>query len=173
MEYRYPCVVTAGRMPSKVLRAPSPKGDLVSAETRSRIMRAVGQRDTSAEIAVRRLLHGIGVRFRVGNRDLPGSPDIANRTRRWAVFVNGCFWHGHKNCPKTKSKQRPRVPESNRIYWALKFFDNRQRDARKCREMRMRGFEVAIVWDCELSDLEGLRDRLRRFIAHAMGGRSD
>src|SRR5437763_1873879 len=74
--------------------------DIVNAKTRSRMMRAVGQEDTKAELRVRRLLHALGIRYRVRNRDLPGSPDIANRRSRWVIFVNGCFWHGHKNCMK-------------------------------------------------------------------------
>ena len=73
-------------------------GDIVSAETRSQMMRAVGQKATRPELQVRRLLRELGVGYRVVNRDLPGSPDVANRRRRWAIFVNGCFWHGHRNC---------------------------------------------------------------------------
>jgi DNA mismatch endonuclease (patch repair protein) len=66
------------------------------------MMKAVKQTNTGAELEVRKLVTALGSRYRLGNRDLPGSPDLANRTKRWAVFVNGCFWHGHKNCPKTK-----------------------------------------------------------------------
>ena len=140
--------------------------DVISKEVRSMIMRAVGQRDTSAELAVRRLLTSLGFRYRVRNRDLPGSPDLANRAKNWVLFVNGCFWHGHKHCVKTKSGRVPRLPSSNRGYWKPKILDNRKRDARKCRELRARGFTVAVVWECQLSDPErlGLRlsNRLRR-----------
>ena len=61
------------------------------------------RRPDAPELATRAILRSLGFYYRVRNRDLPGSPDIANRRRKWAVFVNGCFWHGHKNCPKTKS----------------------------------------------------------------------
>lgn len=128
-------------------------------------MKSVAQRDTSAEVAARKLLHAMGVRFRVYNRDLPGTPDIANRTNRWAIFVNGCFWHGHKNCAKTKSGPKPRVPVANRSYWGPKFDDNRRRDARKCRALRARGYRVAIVWECELMDLDAAAERFERFLA--------
>ena len=136
--------------------------DSVTTETRSRIMRAVGQRDTSAELAVRRLLRGLGLHYRVKNRDLPGSPDIANRCHRWAVFVNGCFWHGHRNCPKTKSGRRERIPASNRSYWGPKIAENRSRDARKCRELRALGFRVMIVWECQLRDPYSLSSRISK-----------
>ncbi len=134
--------------------------DVVSKEVRSKIMRAVGQRDTSAELAVRRLLTSLEFRYRVRNRNLPGSPDLANRARFWALFVNGCFWHGHKHCMKTKSGRSPRVPASNRGYWQRKILENRRRDARKCRELRARGFTVALVWECQLTDPEKLGSRL-------------
>ncbi len=136
--------------------------DIVTPEVRSRMMRAVGQRDTAPELAVRAILRDIGVSYRVKNRDLPGSPDIANRRREWAVFVNGCFWHGHRNCSKTKGGSKPRLPASNRTYWGQKIPENRRRDARKCRELRRQGFKVMIVWECELRDRSALRVRLWR-----------
>jgi DNA mismatch endonuclease, patch repair protein len=138
--------------------------DVVSPRIRSRIMRAVGQEDTSAELRVRRMLNMLGLRYRVRNRDLPGSPDIANRSRGWAIFVNGCFWHGHKNCPKTKSGRAPRVPESNREYWEPKLSANRSRDARKIRELRERGLLVVLVWECRLRDPERVAGRLQRLL---------
>ncbi len=125
-------------------------------------MRAVGQRNTLPELAVRAILRDLGVFYRLKNRDLPGSPDIANRSRGWAVFVNGCFWHGHKNCAKTKAGLRPRLPASNRGYWGRKIPENRQRDARKCGDLRQRGFRVMIVWECELRNPAALSGRLRR-----------
>jgi len=136
--------------------------DTVAPEVRSRIMRAVKQRDTSAELSVRRILRGLGLHYRVFNRDLPGSPDIANRRRRWAVFVNGCFWHGHKNCRKTKSCRKERIPASNREYWGPKIAENRLRDARKCRQLRAAGFKVVIVWECKLRDQDSVAARLGR-----------
>ena len=132
-------------------------------------MRAVKQRDTRVEVAVRRLLHEMGVRFRVQARDLPGSPDIVNRRGQWALWINGCYWHGHKNCPRTRSGDASRVPVSNRGYWKAKFIDNRKRDARDCRELRARGFRVAIVWECQLVDRSKLKHRLQGLIAGSIG----
>jgi DNA mismatch endonuclease (patch repair protein) len=148
------------------LSQPLPQvGDIVDSETRSRMMAAVAQKDTKAELAVRRILHALGVRFRVRNRDLPGSPDIANRSRRWAIFVNGCFWHGHKNCKKTKSTTGSRVPRTRAEFWSQKFVANRLRDAKQCRELRRMGYRVLIVWECELFNVEDVTARLRELCA--------
>jgi DNA mismatch endonuclease (patch repair protein) len=138
-------------------------GDIVNAKTRSRIMRAVGQEDTNAELRVRGLLHALGIHYRVRNRDLPGSPDVANRSSNWAIFVNGCFWHGHKNCKKTKSTRSSRVPKTRADFWSHKLGANRSRDAKKCRELRHMGYRVLILWECDLSDPERVSDRLCRF----------
>jgi len=129
-------------------------GDIVSPGTRSRMMSAVRQKDTPLEMQVRRVASRLGLSYRVRNRDLPGSPDLANRRRRWAIFVNGCFWHGHKHCSKTKSSDTPRVPVSNAEFWAQKMADNRTRDARKIKSLRQLGFRVLIVWECELRNEE-------------------
>src|SRR6266446_1365075 len=107
--------------------------DIVDAQTRSRMMRAVRQKDTKPELRVRSVLHALGIRYRVRNNDLPGSPDIANRTGNWAIFVNGCFWHGHKNCRKTKSATCSRVPKTRADFWFNKLVTIRSRDALPCR----------------------------------------
>ncbi len=138
--------------------------DIVSPDKRSEMMRAVAQQGTPPEMAVRGILRGLGVGYRIHNRDLPGSPDIANRSRRWAVFVNGCFWHGHKNCEKTKGGRTSRIPRKNAGFWQEKLVANRRRDARKCRELRRQGFDVLIVWECQLRAPEPVRERLRRLI---------
>ena len=116
----------------------------------------IRQRDTKPEIQVRKALFDLGHRFRVSNRDLPGSPDVANRTREWAVFVHGCFWHAHPGCPKAT------VPKRNREFWKKKFSDNRVRDERVANELRAAGFEVVIVWECETRDPQALVQRLRK-----------
>src|SRR5437867_1280384 len=138
-------------------------GDIVSQEVRSRMMRAVRQRDTRLEIAVRRVLRTMGVFYRVSNRDLPGSPDVANRRNRWTIFINGCFWHGHSNCPKTKSGKGGRIPASNHLYWAEKIRSNRQRDGKKKRALRRLGFRVLVIWECEMRDSRKLESRLSDF----------
>ena len=125
-------------------------GDIVSPAVRSKMMRAVRQRGTTSELAVRELLKELGARYRLNNKGLPGSPDFSNISRGWALFVNGCFWHGHRNCPKTKGGKDSRIPETRRDFWSDKIRSNRKRDARKCREIRKMGLRVMIVWECQI-----------------------
>lgn len=139
--------------------------DIVSREKRSEMMRKVRQRATPLERAVAAIVTKLGYRYRLNHRGLPGSPDLSNQTHGWAIFVNGCFWHGHKNCVKTKSDSGPRVPRRNRRFWTNKILDNRRRDARKCRELRALGFRVLIVWECQLREPGKLERRLARALA--------
>ena len=111
--------------------------------------------DTKPEIAVRSLLHRMGYRFRLHRRDLPGTPDIVLPGRGTVVFVHGCFWHGH-SCKRTK------MPKSRKIYWAEKIEGNRRRDARKRRQLKSLGWEVVVVWECEINKVDKLVMRLRR-----------
>jgi DNA (cytosine-5)-methyltransferase 1 len=113
---------------------------------RSEWMSNVGQSDTPPEVAVRRLLHRMGFRYRTENPDLPGSPDIANRTRSWAVFVHGCFWHQHKGC------ERASIPKKNREFWEQKFERNKERDRRVQQKLEDAGFLVKVVWECQIED---------------------
>jgi DNA mismatch endonuclease, patch repair protein len=101
------------------------------------------QRGTRAELLVGKQLREMGSCYRKNVRTLTGSPDFANARRRWAVFVNGCFWHHHTNC------RRATTPRTNEQFWLAKFAANRKRDARAVRELRMRGFRVVIVWECD------------------------
>jgi len=120
-------------------------------------MGRVRHEGTEAELRVRRILHGLGARYRVNVHSLPGSPDIANKTRRKAIFVHGCFWHHHVGCPKAG------LPKVNREFWRKKFADNRARDERKEEALRSRGIDTLVVWECELNNEEALSKRLRRF----------
>ncbi|MFZ5476652.1 MAG: very short patch repair endonuclease [Myxococcota bacterium] len=109
-------------------------------------MREQRRGGTAPELAVRATLRDAGVRYRLANRDLPGSPDLANRARRWAVFVHGCFWHHHEGC------RRATVPAANRDFWLDKFAGNRARDARVADALRSAGYRVVVVWECETVD---------------------
>jgi DNA mismatch endonuclease (patch repair protein) len=123
-------------------------------------MAGVRQRDTSAEQLVRQILIRLGHRFRSENRDLPGSPDIANRSRQWAVFVHGCFWHRHMGCVRTTT------PKRNRLFWEQKFAQNQRRDARALTALRKMGFRTLVVWECQVDKKEGL---VRRRIERRLG----
>lgn len=126
-------------------------------EKRSALMKRVRQRGTPAERVVARLCRELGLTYRLNVGSLPGSPDLANKSARWAIFVNGCFWHFHRNCRLAK------IPTRNRDFWAAKFRGNRARDARKIRELRALGFRVAVVWQCEAGNPRRLRERLQRW----------
>src|SRR5262245_59277856 len=143
--------------------------DLESIATRSRIMRAVRQRGTDVELRVRRAVNALRIRWGANAASLPGSPDLANVRRRWAIFVHGCFWHGHRNCQKTKGGANGRIPASNRGFWSAKLSANRERDARKARELRCLGFRVLTIWECESRDSVRLERKLRRFFSMVPG----
>ena len=125
---------------------------------RAEIMRRVRGRDTGPEIAVRRLLRAAGLTgYRLHRRDLPGRPDVAFIGRRAAIFVHGCFWHGH-DCPRGA-----RVPEANAAYWSAKLARNRARDAAALAALAAAGWRVLLVWECALRD-PGLGARLAAFV---------
>lgn len=105
-------------------------------------MRANGPRDTKPEIALRRRLHRLGLRYRIADRRLPGSPDLVFPRWRTAVFVNGCYWHHHLGC------RRATLPKSNTDFWVDKFRANRRRDRRKVRDLIAAGWRVGVVWEC-------------------------
>lgn len=125
---------------------------------RSALMARVRQRGTSAERIVASILRSLGASYRLNVRGLPGTPDFANAKRKWAVFVNGCFWHNHSGCKAAT------IPKLNREFWRKKFVANRKRDARAIRTLRRSGFRVALVWQCELDAEERLRTRLSKLL---------
>lgn len=132
--------------------------DTMSPDERSRRMSLVRSVDTKPEMAVRRLVHGMGYRYRLHCRDLPGKPDLVFRSRRAVVFVHGCFWHRHNGCPLA------RLPKSKIEFWAAKLEGNRKRDTRKIAELEEAGWRVFVVWECELKDKGLLGERLRQFL---------
>lgn len=128
--------------------------DVYAAATRSKVMAAVRAKNTAPEIAVRRALHEHGYRFRLHRRDLPGSPDILLPRHHMAVFVHGCFWHGH-GCKRAKR------PASNTDYWDAKRARNMRRDAAAQAALRDAGWRVAVIWTCrQQADTEELLSRL-------------
>jgi DNA mismatch endonuclease (patch repair protein) len=123
-----------------------------TAEQRSRIMRAVKGTDTKPELAVRRLAHRIGYRFRLHRKDLPGKPDLTFPRLRKVVFIHGCFWHGH-DCARGA-----RVPVQNRDYWTRKVARNVERDRSAQSALQRLGWKSLVVWECEIKD----QDRMGR-----------
>ncbi len=132
--------------------------DKVSPEVRSRIMAQVKSKGMKPEMTVRRLLHGLGYRYRLHRADLPGRPDLVFSSRRKIVFVNGCFWHYHPDC------ERVRIPATNRDYWLAKLERNRDRDGRNLSLLEESGWSVMTTWECQLRDLNTATERLVAFL---------
>jgi DNA mismatch endonuclease, patch repair protein len=133
-------------------------GDRVTYD-RSAVMRAVKSRDTSTELAVRALLRPIAPGYRLHRGDLPGKPDVVYASRRVAIFVNGCFWHGH-DC-----RRGARMPKSNADYWCAKIARNRARDLKTLAAYAAVGWRALTVHECELKDKDALRARLADALA--------
>jgi DNA mismatch endonuclease (patch repair protein) len=129
--------------------------DVFTPQERSAVMRRVKGKDTSPEMRVRRLLRRMGVGYRLHRADLPGKPDIVMPGRRLAVFVHGCFWHGH-DCARGA-----RMPKANRPYWEAKIGRNRTRDTSHHAALEAAGWRVLTLWECELKDAVALEQRIR------------
>ncbi|SPF51510.1 DNA mismatch endonuclease of very short patch repair [Candidatus Sulfopaludibacter sp. SbA4] len=131
--------------------------DTRTPEQRRRIMQAVKTRDTGPELTVRRILFQLGYRYRLNAKKLPGRPDIVLPGGKRAIFVHGCFWHGH-GCAKGQA------PKSRLDYWEPKLKANRERDAAQLRALEELGWSVLTIWQCETHDRETLTARLKRFL---------
>lgn len=133
--------------------------DRLTPERRSWLMSRVGGKNTTPEIRVRKSAHGLGLRFRLHRRDLPGTPDLVLSKRRVALFVHGCFWHRHSGCPNASN------PTTRAKYWTDKFRANVDRDARVTSELEAACWQVVVIWECETKDADGLRRILRERVA--------
>ena len=129
-----------------------------TSELRSRTMRAVKATDTAPEVAVRRLIHRMGYRFRLHRKDLPGKPDVVLPKFHKVVFVNGCFWHGH-DCARGA-----RVPKTNAEYWSRKITGNRLRDGANMNALAKIGWRATVVWECEVKQPALVERKLINFL---------
>ncbi len=132
--------------------------DVVTTPERSRLMSKVRQSGTCIELAVQRMVQVCGFDYQTNVGDLPGTPDLVNRENKWAIFVNGCFWHAHEGCP------RGLVPKKNRSFWRKKFADNRRRDNRNLEALAELGYSVLLIWECGLRDENKVKEKLSRFL---------
>jgi DNA mismatch endonuclease (patch repair protein) len=132
--------------------------DTVSAEKRSRNMSRIKGRDTLPEKKVRSLLHGMGYRFRLHVKDLPGKPDIVLPGRKCVIFVHGCFWHGHPGC------RRASIPTTRTDFWTAKIRGNMQRDEQSVAALEKLGYRCLVVWQCQLRDKAALSRLLAAFL---------
>lgn len=127
--------------------------DIWDKERRSSIMSKVPQKDSKPEIIVRKYLFSKGFRYRTNAKKLAGSPDIVLSKYRTVIFVHGCFWHGH-TC------RAGHLPSSNLDYWTTKIEKNIERDSRKNIELKKLGWNIIIVWQCELRNVKVREQRL-------------
>lgn len=132
--------------------------DRITPERRSRNMARIRATDTAPEMAVRRLVHSLGFRYRLHTAALPGKPDLVFRRRRCVVFVHGCFWHQHPGC------RRSFVPKVRVEYWSGKLNANTLRDSRIVSELQGRGWRVLTVWECETRQPEALKEKITMFL---------
>ena len=131
--------------------------DKLSKKDRSKLMAKVSQKGTKPEMIVRKFLYKNGFRYRLNVKKFPGSPDILMRKRMIAIFVHGCYWHGH-------SCRAGRLPSTNLNYWEKKIADNKERDKRKNDQLIEMGYHVIEVWGCELKTISKRDERLSRLI---------
>jgi len=132
--------------------------DVFSQEKRSRIMSRVRGKNTKPEIIIRSLLHNMGYRFRLHRKDLPGKPDITLPKYKKIILVHGCFWHGHVGC------SRSRRPSTNQKFWNKKLDKNIERDKLTVNTLNQLGWEVLIIWSCEVNDTDKLKAKLLSFL---------
>ncbi|MEQ1890156.1 MAG: very short patch repair endonuclease [Alphaproteobacteria bacterium] len=125
---------------------------------RRRTMQAVKGKDTKPEMAVRRLTHAMGYRYRLHRKDLPGKPDLVFPSRRKIIFVHGCFWHGH-DCHRGA-----RIPVTNRDYWRAKIERNRARDIKARSALSNAGWDVLTIWECKIGEPAALRKAIFKFL---------
>lgn len=129
--------------------------DIFSPEKRSEIMSRVRHENSGAELQVRSALHAAGFRFRLHRKDLPGTPDIVLPKHRLAIFVHGCFWHGHADCKHSV------LPKTNTEFWKNKFERNKARDERVRLELIQIGWRVLTIWECQIKLLPEIVNELK------------
>jgi DNA mismatch endonuclease (patch repair protein) len=134
--------------------------DKISPAQRSENMRRIKDKNMKPEVLVRHFVHGMGYRYRLHRKNLPGKPDLVFNPRKKVIFVHGCFWHQHPdpNCSDS------RLPKSNRSYWHPKLFRNVERDTENVARLEVLGWDVLVIWECETGDIENQRDRIVDFL---------
>ena len=138
--------------------------DALDRNRRSENMRRITSVNTKPEMIVRRIVHGMGYRYRLHGKDLPGRPDLVFRRTKKVIFVHGCFWHQHQAC------REGRIPGSRQEYWIPKLARNVQRDTEHSTALVQDGWKQLVVWECEMRDDSSLRKRLREFLESPAAG---
>lgn len=132
--------------------------DSITTERRSDNMRKIRSKDTKPEMRIRKLLFGLGYRFRLHRKDLPGKPDIVFTGRKRVIFVHGCFWHQHQDC------REGRLPGSRQEYWIPKLKNNISRDQKHTVELQKLGWKVLVIWECQVTNIDRTEDMMLKFL---------
>jgi DNA mismatch endonuclease (patch repair protein) len=132
--------------------------DTLTVEDRSERMRRVKNKDSKPEVALRRLVFGMGYRYRLHGSKMPGHPDLVFRGRKKVIFLHGCFWHRHENC------RLATTPKTRVEFWTQKFKMTCRRDREALQKLGEDGWGTLVVWQCELRDLATVAERVRRFL---------
>lgn len=132
--------------------------DTLTPEERSERMSRIRDKGSKAEMAVRRLIHGMGYRYRLHARDLPGTPDLVFRSRKKVIFVHGCFWHGHK-C------KLGRMPKSKKEFWGNKIGSNKARDIKVLDQLREMGWSCLVIWECQIREMDKISTITKAFLS--------
>jgi DNA mismatch endonuclease (patch repair protein) len=133
--------------------------DKISKQRRSHNMRQIRSKDTAPELALRRIVHRMGYRFRLHRKDLPGKPDLVFPGRKKVVFLHGCFWHQHRGC------REGRLPGTRQEYWQPKLERNQERDAVSQTALKALGWDVLTLWECEVAKTpSAIAGQLRQFL---------
>lgn len=131
--------------------------DNLTPEERSAQMARIRSQDTKPEMAIRRLVHRLGYRYRLHRKNLPGKPDLVFGPRKKVIFVHGCFWHGH-DC------RLGRIPKSRVDFWEAKIHANRNRDHTHLEKLKEAEWESLVIWECQMRDIEKLEKQIRNFL---------
>jgi DNA mismatch endonuclease (patch repair protein) len=134
--------------------------DTLTREQRSERMSRIRGRNTGPEWMVRRLIHGMGYRYRLHRKDLPGKPDLVFPRARKAIFIHGCFWHRHP-APACKLA---RLPKSRLEFWLPKLESNRERDKMNEEKLKLSGWKILVVWECETGNIQEVKQKIRNFL---------
>ena len=132
--------------------------DRISKFERSALMAKIKSKNTAPELAVRRIVYSLGFRYRLHQKELPGKPDLVLRKMGKIIYVHGCFWHGH-SCPAGSNR-----PRSNLKYWSKKLYRNKIRDKKNIRSLKRMGWDVLILWECEIKNTNSLLNKLKSFL---------
>lgn len=143
--------------------------DTLTRQERSERMSRIRGKDSASETRLRRLIHGMGFRYRLHVKTLPGTPDLVFPARKAVIFMHGCFWHRHQDC------RLARMPKSRVAYWREKLEANKRRDDENVRRLNELGWRVLVVWECQMKekDMNEVSNVVRRFLADGTGGEHD